>query len=151
MSDSIERLSFELTTRALAEQERAVSGLRGTAGIVLSAASIAGSFLGARIDVDSLDLWTALATIAFVLCSGAAIWVLSPRDLSLYFGGSDLIEASDARDVVAVAEGYRAACRWMELHLQRNRRVLRSLAGWLSFACLALAVEVLLQTISIIG
>jgi hypothetical protein len=150
MSDSIERLGFELTTRALDEQERHLSSLRGGAGTVLGAASIAGSFLAARVGAGSLDLWTALATIAFVLCSSAAIWVLAPRDLALSFGGHDLITVSDARDVTAVAEGYRAVCSWIEPRLERNRRVLYGLAGWLSVACVLLAVEVALQTISII-
>ena len=48
MAESIEQLSFELTANALAEQERALSGLRARAGTVLAAASIAGSFLGAK-------------------------------------------------------------------------------------------------------
>jgi hypothetical protein len=149
MSDSIERLSFELTTRALAEQERWLSSLRSSAGTVLGAASIAGSFLGARIGAHSPDLWAVLATIAFVLCSGSAIWVLTPRDLVLSFGGEGLIVQSDDHNCVDVAEGYRAVCGWIEPRLDRNRVVLE-LADWLTRGCLLLAVEVILQTISII-
>ena len=37
MAESIEQLSFELTASALAEQERALSGLRTRAGTVLAA------------------------------------------------------------------------------------------------------------------
>jgi len=48
VAQSIEQLSFELTASALAEQERALTGLRTRAGTVLAAASIAGSFLGAE-------------------------------------------------------------------------------------------------------
>ncbi|MFI4991493.1 MAG: hypothetical protein ACHQHO_11350 [Solirubrobacterales bacterium] len=150
MDDSIERLSFELTTRTLAEQERTLSSMRSTAGTVLGAASIAGSFLGARIGGHPPDLWAVLATIAFVLCSGCAIWVLIPRDLVLSFGGEGLIAESDDRHSVEVAEGYRAACGWIEPRLDRNRRVLDGLADWLTRGCLLLAVEVVLQTISII-
>jgi hypothetical protein len=151
MSDSIERLGFELTTRALDEQERHLSSLRSGAGTVLGAASIAGSFLGARINADSLDVWSALATVAFVLCSSAAIWVLAPRDLALSFGGRDLITVGDSRDVLVVTEGYRAACSWIEPQLQRNRPVLDNMTACLSFACLSLTAEVMLQTISVIS
>ena len=42
MAESIEQLSFELTASALAEQERALSGLRTRAGTVLAA--VAGQF-----------------------------------------------------------------------------------------------------------
>jgi hypothetical protein len=43
MAESIEQLSFELVIREMAAQERALAGLRTCAGIVLAAASIAGS------------------------------------------------------------------------------------------------------------
>lgn len=77
------QLSFELTTNVLAEQERALSGLRTRAGTVLAAASIAGSFLGAKTGHGSLDTWGILALISFVLCFGSAIWVLVPHEFVL--------------------------------------------------------------------
>jgi hypothetical protein len=149
MNDSIERLSFELTTASIAEQERTLANLRGGAGTVLGAASIAGSFLGAHIAGRSLDVWASLATVAFVLCSGTAIWVLIPRDFAFAFNGGDLMAATDARDVAALAESYRAVCRWIEPRLELNRRTLDGLASWLTRACVLLAIEVVLWTMSI--
>jgi hypothetical protein len=43
MTESIERLSYELTAGALAEQERTIASLRACAGTVLASASVAGS------------------------------------------------------------------------------------------------------------
>lgn len=53
---SIEDFSYQLTAEALAEQERALAALRTRAGTVLAAASIAGSFLGAKASHGSLDV-----------------------------------------------------------------------------------------------
>src|SRR5437588_4278600 len=65
---SIEELSYQLTADALAEQERALNALRTRAGTVVAAASISGSFLGAKVNHGSLDVWAILALIVFVLC-----------------------------------------------------------------------------------
>jgi hypothetical protein len=75
--DSIERLSFELTSAALAEQERMLSGLRARTGTVLAAASIAGSLLAARAGHDgSLNVWGVLALVAFTLCVLLAVEIV---------------------------------------------------------------------------
>jgi hypothetical protein len=60
VADSVEQLSYELTTAALAEQEGALPGLRTRSGTVLAAASIAGSFLGAKTSHGGLDVWAIL-------------------------------------------------------------------------------------------
>ncbi len=150
MSDSIERLSYELTASALAEQERSLTSLRSGAGAVLGAASIAGSLWGTRAAGHSLDPWALLAAMAFALCSASAIWVLMPRNLALSFNGEELLAAGEAHSPAAVADGYRTACQWMEPYMEVNRRTLDRLANWLTFACGLLSAEVLLQTISII-
>ena len=83
MAESIEQFSFELTASALAEQERALTGLRARAGTVLAAASVAGSFFGAKISHGSLGIWGVLAMIAFALCVGGAVWGSCPLHLCL--------------------------------------------------------------------
>jgi hypothetical protein len=51
MSESIEQISFRLTSSELAEQERSVAALRSCAETILAAASVAGSFLAAAHNV----------------------------------------------------------------------------------------------------
>lgn len=151
MAESIEQLSFELTANALSELERALSGLRTCAGTVLGAASVAGSFLGARASHGSLELQAILAMVSFAMCVGCAIWVLLPHDFALAGGGEELLAASDDRDVHEVIEAYRTVGGWLEPHLQANRRTVARLSNWLSVSCVLLSIEVALWTLSLAG
>jgi hypothetical protein len=149
MADSIERLSFELTTAALAEQERMLSGLRACAGMILGASSVAGSLLAARASNGAFSVWSVLATIAFGSSVAGAILVLLPRGLVFAFGGDTLLANDGAPDTVDVAEAYRAAAGWIELRVQENRGKLNRIAHWLTVSCAMLAAEVILWTLSV--
>jgi hypothetical protein len=151
VADSIEQLSFELTANALSEQERALSGLRARAGTVLAAASIAGSFLGAKTGYVSLDVWGILAMISFALCVGSAIWVLLPHALVFAFSGEVLLAESDQRGMQAVTEAYRTVGIWIEPHLKANSNKIVGVSNWLTVSCVLLVTEVTLWTISLIG
>lgn len=85
-----------MTAGALAEQERALAGLRARAGTVLAAASVAGSFFGAKVNHGSLGTWGVLAMIAFALCVGSAVWVLLPHARDKIEGLSNWLAASCA-------------------------------------------------------
>ncbi len=121
------------------------------AGTVLGAASIAGSFLGAKVGHGSLEALAVMALISFVLCFGCAIWVLLPHEFALAAGGEELLAASEMRGLDDVAEAYRTAGRWLEPHLQMNRRTVAKLSTWLSVSCALLAVEVALWILSLAG
>jgi hypothetical protein len=150
MSDSIEQLSFRLTADALAEQERALSGLRVCAGTVLGAASVAGSFLGGRAVHGSLDTWSVLALISFTVCVGSAVWVMGPHHLAFAFRGRMILAAGDSQPAQDLQDAYRAADSWMDAQMHTNVRVIADLSAWLSLSCLALATEVVLWTIGVI-
>jgi hypothetical protein len=149
MADSIEQLGFELTTAALAEQERALARLKTCAGTVLGASSVAGSYLGASMSNGSLNPWTILALVSFVFCFGCAVWVLLPHYLVFAVGGQELLADSDSREVRDVTEAYRAAARWIEPLLQVNREKVARLSGWLTLSCGLLGAEVVLWTVSL--
>jgi hypothetical protein len=146
---SIEELSFQLTSEALAEQERALAALRARAGTVLAAASIAGSFLGAKSAAGSLDIWAVLALLGFVLCVGSSIVVLLPHSLVFAFRGLPLLAESDQLGVEDVREAYRAAGLWVEPHLETNGDKIGQLSAWFTVSCVLLALEVVLWTISL--
>jgi hypothetical protein len=110
---SIEQLSFEISTAAVAEQERSLSGLRARAGTVLAAASIAGSFLGAETSHGKLGTWGVLVVVAFAVCLASSIWVLLPHKLVFAFRGDALLAESGRRDVADVREAYRAVSGWI--------------------------------------
>jgi hypothetical protein len=149
VAESIEQLGLALTTQALAEQERALSGLRTCAGTVLAAASVAGSFLGAKTSHGSLGAWGVLALSSFALCFGSAIWVLMPHELVFAFRGKVLVAVGDREEPLDVSDAYRAAGRWIEPHLHVNRRKIGRLSKWLTASCVLLAVEVILWTLSL--
>jgi hypothetical protein len=151
VAESIEQLSFELTSDALAEQERALGALRTRAGTVLAAASISGAFLGAKTSHGSLDTWGVFALISFVLSLGSAIWVLLPHAFVFAFSGEALLAESDHLGVRDVTEAYRAAGIWISPHLQANSSKVAVLSGWLTVSCLLLASEVILWTVSLTG
>jgi uncharacterized membrane protein YhdT len=149
MADSIEQLSFELTSGMLSEQLRDVAGLRTSAGTILGTGSIVASLSGVRTGEHSLDVWAALATISFALCFACAIWILLPRKLFVSLGGAELMADADVVRAPDVADGYRAASNWIEPYLEQNRRTIDRLADWLTVSCVLLAVEVVLCTISV--
>jgi hypothetical protein len=151
VAESIEQLSFELSANELTEQERALAGLKTCAGTVVGAASIAGSFLGAKTSHGSVDAWAILALVSFAVCFGCAVWVLLPHYLVLSVGGQELLADGDRRRVRDVREAYRAAGGWMEPLLQVNRGRIARLSDWLTVSCVALAVEVVLWTLSLAG
>jgi len=146
---SIEELSYELTAGALAEQERALNALRTRAGTIIAAASISGSFLGAKVIHGSLDASAVLALIAFVLCLGCAIWVLLPHALVFAFRGEALLGLSDQEGVEDISQAYRAAGIWIEPHLDDNREKIAQLSSWFTASCLLLAAEVIFWTVSV--
>lgn len=151
MATSIEQLSFELTTNALGEQERALSDLRARAGTILAAASIAGSFFGAKTIHGSLGLLGALAMVSFALSVASAIWVLLPHEFVFAFRGEAMLAESDHRGVTDVAEAYRAAGIWIEPHVDVNSVKLADLSSWVALSCGLLAIEVILWTLSLVG
>ncbi|MBA3808828.1 MAG: hypothetical protein H0X28_10615 [Solirubrobacterales bacterium] len=150
MADSIEQLSFELSLNALAEQERTLISLRGCAGTVLGAASIASSFMGAKASGGSFDVWAISATVWFVLCVVSAIWVLLPHELTFACRGERLFFASSNRRPVDVTEAYLAGGAWIESFVRANASKLAELAAWLTLSCLLLAAEVVFWTISLV-
>ena len=123
--------------------------LRTRAGMVLAAASISGSFLGAKVSHSSLDVWASLALIAFVLCVGTAIWVLLPHKLVFAFRGQALLGTSDQEGIDDVVEAYRAVGIWIEPLLDSNRDKIADLSDWFAISCGLLALEVILWTVSL--
>lgn len=108
MAESIEQFGFELTANALAEQERALTGLRARAGTVLAAASIAGSFFGAKTSHGSLGVSGVLAMIAFALCVGSAVchpMDARPHRLTWFHGGQASTERYSRRPAQTPAAG----------------------------------------------
>lgn len=148
MEDSIERLGFELSVAALAEQERALTGLRARAATVLGTASVSGSLASTGATHGGLDFVTALAMLAFVMALLSSLWILLPHELGFSVRGADVLHPTESLDVLGGL--YREAAAWIDGRVQENRARLRRLALWLTASCLLLSIEIVLFGISML-
>jgi hypothetical protein len=89
--------------------------------------------------------------IAFVLCVGAAIYVLLPHKLVFAFRGQALLAVSDHEGIDDVTEAYRALGIWIEPMLESNRDTIADLSDLFTISCALLTAEVILWTISLAG
>ena len=124
--DSLDRLAFQLSSRALDRQERTLDELRARTGILLAAASVAASFLGARAASTGSTWLTALALLAFVASILVMAYVLVPTS-SLVFSlrGTALLEA-ERGDPGGLQETYRRLAYWVEGFLDENQPLIDS-------------------------
>ncbi|HTZ86439.1 MAG TPA: hypothetical protein VMB05_07210 [Solirubrobacteraceae bacterium] len=144
MDDSIERLGFELSTRALAEQERALTALRSRAATVLATASVSGSLASAGMSRASLDLFGGLAMLAFVLTLLGSLWILLPHELGFSVRGWPVVDRSALVSAPDLIDVYRQTAAWINDRVRENQTTLRELAVWLTVSCLLLSVEIVL-------
>jgi len=151
MAQSIEQLSYEITTGALAAQERALAGLRTRAATLLATASIAGSLLGTEAGRSTLNAWGILGLASFALCLASAMWVLMAHELLLGFDGQALLGESDRGETTEISDAYRAVSSWIERRLDLNRNMIARLSWWLTVSSVLLIAEIVLWTISLIG
>jgi hypothetical protein len=148
MPDSVGHLAFELSRDSVTEQEKRLSDLRSRAGTILAAASIAGSFLATK--QGAVDTTAVLAIIAYVACVSAAIYVLLPHELVLEFRGS-VVNKIEEELGGGLEAAYEAVTGWLEDFHRDNRAKLDVLGRWYTASCAALAIEVVLWTLSVTG
>jgi hypothetical protein len=72
-------LAYQEGVRALSEQQAVIDGFRTRAGLLMSGAAIATSFLGGAAFAHGTSVWSWLAVAFFVLLAGAVVAVLWPR------------------------------------------------------------------------
>ena len=145
MPGSVAEIGYELSLKAVEEQEARLGDLRGRAGTLLAAASVAASFLGGQSGrVGTLPLLGVLAVLAYVCCVGACIKVLLPHRLVFAFRGSILVRAARQATLTNVDDALVTATDWIERFLDANRAQLDGLSVWYTAACLALGLEIVL-------
>jgi hypothetical protein len=112
---NLQALSYELSLRALDQQERALEELRNRTGTLLAASALVASFLGARaidrVGVDGLAVIPLLAFVASVLLS---VYVLVPKsNLEFALRGSEVWEyfVSENEDL---PEAQRTLAYWID-------------------------------------
>lgn len=140
MTESIERLSYELSTAALAEQERMLAGMRATAGTLIAAASVVASLRAPT--PTHISVGTAIALVACAMSVACALWVLLPHALTFAVAVGDLRLNDHRGDPRSVARAHLVASLWTELEVRANRQMLARIALSLSLGCVLLLIEI---------
>lgn len=144
---ALEQIAHDAAVRALEEQRVSLDELRGRTGPLLTAASVAASFLGAQaIAQHGLTVWVVLALVAFVASVLACLAVLVPRE--------GLIFALDATVLyehlygVTEEESYRRLAYWLQGYRSVNQDTISGMVTLFRAAVLTLVVQVLFLGLS---
>jgi hypothetical protein len=149
---SLAEAGFDLSLKAVEEQESRLTDLRSRTGTLLAAASLAASFLGGQsIRTGELRFLGVLAIVAYVMCVAACIKVLLPHRLVFSFRGSVLLRTAREAAVDELEDALEAAMGWIESFIDSNRSELDALTRWYTGACLALGLEIVLWLVGAPG
>ena len=160
MSEATERVVYEESTRTLRQQYELLDGLRGRAGTLLAAASLATAFLSAQAlsrhqvvelvrgspllhpELNSLA-WAAVGLFCFVVA--LTLIVLIPWRWTFSHDPHLLIALHlDPGPPSSIDELYRNLSYWNGVHYQENGRKLQVMIGLFVTACMALAAGMVL-------
>jgi hypothetical protein len=144
-TQQVARIAYDVARAALNEQHVAVRDLRARTGALLTATSVAVSFLGARaLTTDRLRGLAFIGLGAFVFSLVCSLYVLLPtrRIKSLAEGGAllDLQLAESAR----ATDAYRRLTETCDSISASNESHVELLGRVFTFASAAVVVEVLL-------
>lgn len=148
---ALHQLAYELSSRALQQQEGALNELRARTGTLLAASSLVASFLGARAVADEGNGWlTVLALLVFAGSVAASAYILLPKaGLIFALRGSVLLEA-ERDDPGGLPETYRRLAYWLESYRDENARTVDRLLGMYRAATGAVVIQVTVWTLKIV-
>lgn len=126
-----------------------MSALRARASTLLAAASVAGSFFGAKTTHGALGGWGISAMICFAFCAVSAIWVILPHPFAFAFRGMNVVAGQDFGDTDDLPGAYRSATVWMQAIQRVNQNTIGGMSNCLTLACVLLAAEIILWTVSL--
>jgi hypothetical protein len=131
------RVSYELSLRALDQQEAVLNELRTRTGTLLAASSLVASLLGARAaSTDHLPWLAGLGLGAFAVSVLASVFILMPRSgLIFALRGTVLLEEEFGEDA-GLAEVHRRLAYWLEEFRDSNQDIIEALfkAFWVATA-----------------
>ena len=144
------KLAYEEAGRALSEQQSVIDSFRTRAGLLLSAAAITTSFLGAQAlgEASSALAWFAMG--GFVGVAVLSLAILWPRRWELTADPRGVIRTYiEADEPASINDLHRDLALHLYIGFIRNGRGLAKLAVFFQVASVLLTVEVLLWIIAI--
>ncbi|MGH3429259.1 MAG: hypothetical protein ACRDQZ_17115 [Mycobacteriales bacterium] len=144
--DSSYKVAYDEGVRALSQQQSQIDSFRTRAGLLLSAAAITTSFLGAQaLNDGGPGAATWLALTAFVGLSTAALAILWPHRWEFTADPENLIDTYiETENPASVSEIHRDLSLHMHHSYVENRTGRQQLATCFQLACVLLTVEVIL-------
>jgi hypothetical protein len=144
-------LAYEEGVRALDEQRVVIDAFRTRAGLLLSAAAIATSFLGGAALQSGPSLLTWLAIAAFVLLGGGVVLILWPRgDWEYAARPRRVIESYIEPDALELPLIHRDLAYHMDASYLLNRGHLRHLVRLFRACSILLVVEIVAWVMALI-
>jgi hypothetical protein len=144
-------LAYEAALRSLDHQHRVLDEIRSRTGILLAAASLSASFLGARaFDQHGIVVLSVLALVALVTTLVLGTLVLVPRE-DFVFSLSGTVLYADLSDVDDRAEQHRYVAYWLDQFWDRNDGPIEKLNRRFKVAASALVAQILCWTLAISG
>ena len=149
--DILYKVAYEEAVRALSEQQGAIDSFRTRAGLLLSAAAITTSFLGAQaLDGGDSNIATWLAMTAFVGVAVASLAILWPRRWEFTANPRAVIQTYiEADEPAPLDELHRDLSLHMHNSYIENREGQEQLSVLFQVASGLLTVEVILWIIAI--
>lgn len=150
-----QRLEDEILTearRAIDVQVAALDELRARTGLLLAAASLSGSFLGAAAANSGarLGLIGGIAVLAFALGVGSCIRVLWPKNKGWTFVNSPGQLIADWIEIERPEQSMQLfLARAMEGHFKKNKKRLDSLYEWFQAAAFSVGASVILGSVQL--
>lgn len=150
-ADLLYKVAYDEAVRALGEQRAAIESLRARAGLLLSAAAVTTSFLGAQTlqgGGTSFVSWLALAGFGGV--AAASLAILWPRRWEGAADPYDVIGIYiESTEPTPIAGLHRDLSVHMRSSYLKNHSGLRKLVVFFQIATLSLVIEVMLWFIAI--
>ena len=144
-------LAYEASLRSIDQQQKVLEEIRSRTGILLAAASLSASFLGARaFELQGVGLLSLLALGALVTTLVTGIVILVPRQ-EFVFSLSGSVLYDDLLGVDDLAEQHRYVAYWLDEYWERNQSPIQRLNRRFQIASSALIGQILFWSLAISG
>lgn len=150
-AEQLYKVAYDEAVRALAEQREALDSLRSRTGLLLSAAAITTSFLGAQaLQSGNVNSFAWLALVGFVGVAAVSLVILWPRRWESMVNPHDMIATYiESAEPVSIEKLHRELSIHMNGSYLDNRDGFRKLVVFFQTASVLLAVEVGLWIVAI--
>jgi hypothetical protein len=138
VEETLERLAFDLSVRALERQERVVEELRARAGTLLAAGAFVASLLGIR--ASGLLLVAGVVSALATMC--VCVSILLPNRRLVFTGSGTAFFEHFTRLAADMRETHRALAYWQAARWEANQRIVMRLTARfeVASACLLFAI-----------